>query len=114
MISVEVDGHDTAAGERSQSDVELPTVEQEPEEKIQAPVQNTQEEKTKDSGNKHESQTAAQQGNLLLQNLKEENFLSGLQQASQTEGTQTTDTQDIMRQIMDYMKLSVKANRSDL
>jgi len=40
------------------------------------------------------------QGNLLLQNLKEENFLSGLQQASQTEGTQTTDTQDIMRPIM--------------
>ena len=50
----------------------------------------------------------------MLQNLKEENFLSGLQQASQTEGTQTTDTQDIMRQIMDYMKVSVKADSSDL
>ena len=114
MITVEVEDHATDAAERSQSDVELPTVEQEPEEKIQAPVQNTQEEKTKDSGNRHESQTAGQQGNLLLQNLKEENFLSGLQQASQTEGTQTTDTQDIMRQIMDYMKVSVKADSSDL
>ena len=114
VITVEVEEHATDAAERSQSDVELPTVEQEPEEKIQAPVQNTQEEKTKDSGNRHESQTAAQQGNLLLQNLKEENFLSGLQQASQTEGTQTTDTQDIMRQIMDYMKVSVKADSSDL
>lgn len=114
VITVEVEDHATDAAERLQSDVELPTVEQEPEEKIQAPVQNTQEEKTKDSGNRHESQTAGQQGNLLLQNLKEENFLSGLQQASQTEGTQTTDTQDIMRQIMDYMKVSVKADRSDL
>lgn len=114
VITVEVEDHATDAAERSQSDVELPTVEQEPEEKIQAPVQNTQEEKTKDSGNRHESQTAGQQGNLLLQNLKEENFLSGLQQASQTEGTQTTDTQDIMRQIMDYMKVSVKADGSDL
>lgn len=114
VIMVEVEEHVTDAAERSQSDVELPTVEQEPEEKIQAPVQNTQEEKTKDSGNRHESQTAGQQGNLLLQNLKEENFLSGLQQASQTEGTQTTDTQDIMRQIMDYMKVSVKADSSDL
>ena len=114
VITVEVEEHATDAAERSQSDVELPTVEQEPEEKIQAPVQNTQEEKTKDSGNRHESQTAGQQGNLLLQNLKEENFLSGLQQASQTEGTQTTDTQDIMRQIMDYMKVSVKADSSDL
>lgn len=114
VITVEVEDHATDATERLQSDVELPTVEQEPEEKIQAPVQNTQEEKTKDSGNRHESQTAGQQGNLLLQNLKEENFLSGLQQASQTEGTQTTDTQDIMRQIMDYMKVSVKADSSDL
>lgn len=114
VITVEVEDHATDAAERSQSDVELPTVEQEPEEKIQAPVQNTQEEKTKDSGNRHESQTTGQQGNLLLQNLKEENFLSGLQQASQTEGTQTTDTQDIMRQIMDYMKVSVKADSSDL
>ena len=114
VITVEVEDHATDAAERSQSDVELPTVEQEPEEKIQAPVQNTQEEKTKDSGNRHESQTAGQQGNLLLQNLKEENFLSGLQQASQTEGAQTTDTQDIMRQIMDYMKVSVKADSSDL
>ena len=114
VITVEVEEHATDAAERSQSDVELPTVEQEPEEKIQAPVQNTQEEKTKDSGNRHESQTAGQQGNLLLQNLKEENFFSGLQQASQTEETQTTDTQDIMRQIMDYMKVSVKADSSDL
>lgn len=114
VITVEVEDHATDAAERSQSDMELPTVEQEPEEKIQAPVQNAQEEKTKDSGNRHESQTAGQQGNLLLQNLKEENFLSGLQQASQTEGAQTTDTQDIMRQIMDYMKVSVKADSSDL
>ena len=114
VITVEVEDHATDAAERLQSDVELPTVEQEPEEKIQAPVQNTQEEKTKDSGNRHESQTAGQQGNLLLQNLKEENFLSGLQQASHTEVTQTTDTQDIMRQIMDYMKVSVKADSSDL
>ena len=58
VITVEVEEHATDAAERSQSDVELPTVEQEPEEKIQAPVQNTQEEKTKDSGNRHESQTA--------------------------------------------------------
>lgn len=114
VITVEVEDHATDAAERAQSDMELPTVEQEPEEKIQAPVQNAQEEKTKDSGNRHESQTAGQQGNLLLQNLKEENFLSGLQQASQTEGAQTTDTQDIMRQIMDYMKVSVKADSSDL
>lgn len=50
MITVEVEDHATDAAERSQSDVELPTVEQEPEEKIQAPVQNTQEEKQKTRG----------------------------------------------------------------
>lgn len=114
VITVDVEDDVTDATEKPQSDAELPAVEQEPEKKIQAPVKNAQEEKAKDSKSGHESQTAGQQGNLLLQNLKEGNFLSGLQQAAQTEGTQTTDTQDIMRQIMDYMKVSVKADSSDL
>ena len=52
--------------------------------------------------------------NLLLQNLKEDNFLAQLQQTAQTEEARTADTQDIMRQIMDYMKVSVKADSSEL
>ncbi len=79
-----------------------------------APVQNTQENKTEDSGNKQEHSTGEHHGNLLLQNLKEDNFLTQLQQTAQTTETSSTDTQDIMRQIMDYMKVSVKADSSEL
>ena len=79
-----------------------------------APVQNTQENKTEDSGSRQEHNDSGQHGNLLLQNLKEDNFLTQLQQTAQTEDTRTADTQDIMRQIMDYMKVSVKTDSSEL
>lgn len=87
---------------------------QETQTKEAVPVQSTQEEKAKDSGNEHENASRGQQGNLLLQNLKQDSFISGLQQAAQANEAQSTDTQDIMRQIMDYMKVSVKADSSDL
>ena len=82
----------------------------------EAPTQNnTQENKTKDSDSRQEQHAASgHEGNLLLQHLKEDNFLTQLQETAQAGETRTTDTQDIMRQIMDYMKVSVKADSSDL
>ena len=66
------------------------------------PVQNTQEAKTGDSNKKEEHTTGGQHENLLLQNLKEDGFLTQLQQTAQAEDAgATADTQDIMRQIMD-------------
>ena len=87
---------------------------QETESQPEAPVQNAQEEKAGDSGDKQEHAAGGQHGNLLLQNLKEDNFLTQLQQTAQTENVRTADTQDIMRQIMDYMRVSVKADSSEL
>lgn len=88
---------------------------QETESTTELPVQNTQEAKTGDSNKKEEHTTGGQHENLLLQNLKEDGFLTKLQQTAQAEDAgATTDTQDIMRQIMDYMKISVKADGSDL
>ena len=97
----------------SQGTEELPAVEAEPQ-TTTLPVQNTQEEKAKDSGNGHKEANEGQQGNLLLQNLKQDSFISGLEQTAQTSEASGADTQDIMRQIMDYMKVSVKADSSDL
>lgn len=79
-------------------------------------VQNTQENKADDAGAKSgdSGKGGEHTGNLLLQNLKEGNFLQQLEQTTQTGETTQTDTQDIMRQIMDYMKVSVKADSSDL
>ena len=81
-----------------------------------------------DSGNVHEvvqkaetkaetgdkEQTSQQQtGNLLLQNLKADMAQAAAQTAQNT-SVWDVDTQNIMRQIMDYMKLQVKPDVSDL
>ena len=97
------------------ADAERETViPQETESTTEVPTQNTQEAKTGDS-DKEEHTTGGQHENLLLQNLKEDSFLTQLQETAQAEDAgATTDTQDIMRQIMDYMKVSVKADGSDL
>ena len=100
--------------EESTVDTTEATVTQVPDSGEKVPVQNAQENKTEDSGSRQEHNDGGQHGNLLLQNLKEDNFLAQLQQTAQTEEARTADTQDIMRQIMDYMKVSVKADSSEL
>lgn len=110
VITVETDVDDTAntaAGSQTG-----PT--QEPEILKNQAAQNAQEEKAGDFGEKQEQSANGEHGNLLLQNLKEGNFLTQLQQTAQTEEAGQTDTQYIMRQIMDYMKVSVKPDSSDL
>lgn len=87
---------------------------QEPEILENQAAQNAQEEKAGDFGEKQEQAANGEHGNLLLQNLKEGNFLTQLQQTAQTEEAEQTDTQYIMRQIMDYMKVTVKPDSSDL
>lgn len=114
VITVEAEETDTDdAVQTLHNDAEqVMTDAREPE--TQTQVQSAQEGRSKDTGSRHENASAGQQGNLLLQNLKEGNFIDGLQQTAQAEGSRTADTQDIMRQIMDYMKVTVKADSSDL
>lgn len=110
VITVKTDVDDTAnmaAGSQT-------GLTQEPEILENQVAQNAQEEKAGDFGEKQEQAANGEHGNLLLQNLKEGNFLTQLQQTAQTEEAGQTDTQYIMRQIMDYMKVSVKPDSSDL
>ena len=110
VITVKTDVDDTAnmaAGSQT-------GLTQEPEILENQAAQNTQEEKAGDFGEKQEQAANGEHGNLLLQNLKEGNFLTQLQQTAQTEEAGQTDTQYIMRQIMDYMKVTVKPDSSDL
>ena len=112
VITVEMDDAvNTAAGSQT-GEAAIPT--QEPEILENQAAQNTQGEKAGDFGEKQEHAANGEHGNLLLQNLKEGNFLTQLQQTAQTEEAGPVDTQDIMRQIMDYMKVSVKPDSSDL
>ena len=112
VITVEMDDTvNTAAGSQT-GEAAIPM--QEPEILENQAAQNTQGEKAGDFGEKQEHAANGEHGNLLLQNLKEGNFLTQLQQTAQTEEAGPVDTQDIMRQIMDYMKVSVKPDSSDL
>ncbi len=117
VIMVDTEENDDIVSTDHQKNVTVSTetaAVQENGNKTEIPVQNVQEEKTGDSGEKQEHTAGDKHGNLLLQNLKEDNFLTQLQQTAQAEETKATDTQDIMRQIMDYMKVSVKADSSEL
>ena len=112
VITVEMDDTvNTTAGSQTG---EAAILTQEPEILENQAAQNTQGEKAGDFGEKQEQAANGEHGNLLLQNLKEGNFLTQLQQTAQTEEAGPADTQDIMRQIMDYMKVSVKPDSSDL
>ena len=70
---------------------------------------------TKESGAKAgEHADNGKMGNLLLQHLKAEGMEPQAQQVSQTTSAWNTDTVDIMRQIMDHMRIHVKPDMSSL
>lgn len=66
------------------------------------------------SGRQESPKDNAESGNLLLQNLRAERFGIQAEQNVESAGGWSTDTQDIMRQIMDYMKIQIKPGVSDL
>lgn len=66
-----------------------------------------------DEGNGRQTgQEQGQNGNILLQNLRAESLQP--QQASDSAISWSYDTQDIMRQIMDYMKIQIKPGVSSI
>lgn len=55
-----------------------------------------------------------QNGNLMLQNLKTQNMDAQVQQLNPVTSTWDADTMDIMKQIMDYMRIQIKPDVSSL
>lgn len=81
------------------------------------PVQNVETKRQEqDNSGQHAGKNGeqGQNGNPFLQNLKQDGFQAQVQQLSQNAPVWDTDTQDIMRQIMDYMKIQVKPDLSNL
>lgn len=66
------------------------------------------------TGEQQSDNTKDQTGNLLLQNLKADAFKPELQQVNESTSAWSETTQNIMRQIMDFMKIQVKADTSSL
>ncbi len=114
VITIEMEDETAAEPDTNLAGEVTQAVTQDTTQETDMKAQNAQQQKLENSGEKQEYTANGEHGNLLLQNLKEDNFLTQLQQTAQTENTRATDTQDIMRQIMDYMKVSLKADSSDL
>lgn len=68
----------------------------------------------KSQTSEHGKDTQKDTPNLVLQSMKETTFTQHTEQASEQATLQKPDTQDIMRQIMDYMKVQIKPGISNL
>ena len=113
LIEVTVENEDTVeVTDLNGEGQNFSIAQQNPEEgmKVSEPKAETGREDGKSSDD-----NKGQMSNLLLQNLKLESTQSGSAQAvAESSSVWDTDTQDIMNQIMDYMKIQVKPGVSDL
>ena len=104
------------------------SAQEQPEEAVDASLQTTvqpekvsgpaKEPQTEAEGGKHrEHSDRNDHGSLFAQDIRTQfqtQFSTQVQQTSAASETWSTDTQDIMRQIMDFMKIQVKADTSNL
>lgn len=107
---------------------EKQTVQEQPEEALDASLQtaaqpekvsgSAKEPQTENEGGKHrEHSDRNDHGSLFAQDARTQfqpQFGTQVQQTGATSQAWSTDTQDIMRQIMDFMRIQVKADTSNL
>ncbi len=127
-VSVTIQPNTEAAAAVSVEKPEKPeeSTEETPEtdfEPVRLPEQKPVTEQTKDNGNTgrdHDRREGRQESgneqgvNLFTQNLKAGQFEPQIQQTYASESVWDADTQNIMRQIMDYMKVNLKADLSTM
>lgn len=77
----------------------------------QGNARETKQETGKGASDRH---PASGEGNLVLQTMKNEAFQSHVEDVQSGSGVWEADTQDIMKQIMDYMRVQVKSDMSSL
>ncbi|MDE7253304.1 MAG: flagellar hook-length control protein FliK [Acetatifactor sp.] len=71
----------------------------------------TKQETGKGASDRH---PASGEGNLVLQTMKNEAFQNHVEDVQSGSGVREADTQDIMKQIMDYMRVQIKSDVSSL
>lgn len=79
-------------------------------------MHNAASQKQTQDGEQHAGSGTGQEqsGNMLLQNLRTEGFQEQVQQLAENSHAWDADTQDIMKQIMDYMRIQIKPDASSL
>lgn len=76
-------------------------------------TQNTDAHTAQENQEKH-AEGHEQQENMLIQELHTKQFTSPIEQMQKSDSVWDADTQNIMRQIMDFMKIQVRPDLSDL
>lgn len=110
QIAVEIDGEEQPKAENIGQEPGVVTKEAVPQTENNSMNKTAQDGK----GEQHSENTKEHAGNLLLQNLKENSFTQQIQTVNESTSAWSENTQDIMRQIMDFMKIQVKADTSSL
>ncbi|MCM1100903.1 MAG: flagellar hook-length control protein FliK [Clostridium sp.] len=101
-------------GEKTNPDILSQPAEESATENVQT-VQRTQENaKEHEPGHKDEGKSHDGNGNLVLQTIRDEAFQPQAGDVQAAQSARDVDTQDIMRQIMDYMRIQVKQDMSSL
>ena len=100
--------------EESSSEIPVETVVQNPANAAKEPEVSDRESNQKESSSDKEQTGNGETGNIFLQNLKEEAFRPEVQQTADMPAAAETDTENIMRQIMDYMKLQLREETTNL
>ena len=72
------------------------------------------ENNQKESSSDKEQTGKGETGNIFLQNLREGDFQPEVQQTAELSAAAEADTENIMKQIMDYMKLQLRADTTNL
>ena len=96
------------------SSVEAGGVESEGAETVQSTRQSADGRDAKDAKQDNGRSDSNNGGNLMIQNLRTDAFQPHTEAVHETASPWDVDTQDVMRQIMDYMRLQVKSDVSSL
>lgn len=105
---VQEDGEETAV---------QPAAESEIPENVQAARNAQRAAGDNDAGNagqEREEEPGDTSGNLVLQSIRDDALRPDAEAVQESTGARDADTQDMMRQIMDYMKIQIKPEVSDL
>ncbi len=109
------DGNQMQSQDADQNQVQNPNQVQNNEQlQNQNELQSQGQMKEQTNSQKEVADDKGQNNNLLIQNFKTQSFEPQLQQLSHMTQVWDADTMDVMKQIMDYMKIQVKPDMSNL
>lgn len=118
LTQMQTEQKEMPAAEVTQEDIDttvpVETVVQNSVDAVQEPQVNNEDNRQSKNGSDEEQTGKQETGNVFLQNLKEEAFRPEIQQTAEMSEASEADTENIMRQIMDYMKIQLKADTTNL